>query len=427
MDALFIKTLNNDFVFWKYWTSKNHLKKCTDLYINIDVNECASFPCLNGGTCVDRVGGFTCQCKSGRKGFICQADIIECNSNPCTNGGMCVQGVHSYSCNCEPRYYGFNCETVIPPSAVKRVNIQLSLQGETFAKTLEDKSSEAHKTLKKTVTVALETILNEKLGHGEYNIVDVTFSAGSIVVNYVLEMMKDNHVAVESIVRDTILDNNGRFAGFHVDAHSVKASEKTTTIYCAQFRVPDLEFKKVWGDNTSSDYATLAREVEKKLQKVYHDEIGPQLADVADITFREGSVIVEFSLWVVHTVNQERLSAIFTSQRRLTIAGKDVDLDSFRLSCNKLEDAGFPWLLVLIGSIIGTALLILVVFVVRSVVRKRNLPTESGTTVNYRYRVNTFTFRVIVRHYLDEKYSGEGVLKRTQQSQNHAPTIVRIS
>ena len=49
-------------------------------------------------------------------------------------------------------------------------------------------------------------------------------SAGSIVVNYVLEMMKDNHVAVESIVRDTILDNNGRFAGFHVDANSVKAS-----------------------------------------------------------------------------------------------------------------------------------------------------------------------------------------------------------
>ena len=60
-----------------------------------------------------------------------------------------------------------------------------------------------------------------------------------------------------------------------------------------------------------------------------------------------------------------------------------------------LFSSGFPWLLVLIGSIIGTALLILVVFVVRSVLRKRNLPTESGTTVNYRYRVNTFTFRVI--------------------------------
>ncbi|KAI0221351.1 hypothetical protein LSAT2_027290 [Lamellibrachia satsuma] len=64
---------------------------------------------------------------------------------------------------------------VIPASDIKRVNIQLSLQGETFSKTLEDKSSEAHKILKKKVTVALETILDAKLGHGEYKIVDVSF------------------------------------------------------------------------------------------------------------------------------------------------------------------------------------------------------------------------------------------------------------
>ena len=48
---------------------------------------------------------------------------------------------------------------VIPASDIKRVNIQLSLQGETFSKTLEDKSSEAHKILKKKVTVAVRVVI----------------------------------------------------------------------------------------------------------------------------------------------------------------------------------------------------------------------------------------------------------------------------
>ena len=55
-------------------------------------------------------------------------------------------------------------------------------------------------------------------------------SAGSVVVNYALEMMKTNTAAVESVVRDTILENNGRFAGYNVDENSVKASG-TPTLY----------------------------------------------------------------------------------------------------------------------------------------------------------------------------------------------------
>ena len=40
---------------------------------------------------------------------------------------------------------------------------------------------------------------------------------------------------------------------------------KKTTTYYAQFRVPNLEFQKAWGDNTSPEYAKLAREVEEKV------------------------------------------------------------------------------------------------------------------------------------------------------------------
>ena len=30
-----------------------------------EINECHSNPCVNGGTCIDGIGGFTCQCPPG--------------------------------------------------------------------------------------------------------------------------------------------------------------------------------------------------------------------------------------------------------------------------------------------------------------------------------------------------------------------------
>lgn len=37
-----------------------------------DVDECASAPCQNGGTCVDLVDSFRCICPSGWEGNACQ-------------------------------------------------------------------------------------------------------------------------------------------------------------------------------------------------------------------------------------------------------------------------------------------------------------------------------------------------------------------
>jgi hypothetical protein len=38
----------------------------------VDVDECASAPCQNGGTCVDLVDSFRCICPSGWEGNSCQ-------------------------------------------------------------------------------------------------------------------------------------------------------------------------------------------------------------------------------------------------------------------------------------------------------------------------------------------------------------------
>ena len=37
-------------------------------------------------------------------------DVDECASSPCQNGGTCVDVVNAYTCNCVPGYTGENCD-----------------------------------------------------------------------------------------------------------------------------------------------------------------------------------------------------------------------------------------------------------------------------------------------------------------------------
>ena len=37
-----------------------------------DIDECASDPCMNGATCVDRLNMYTCDCDAGYKGTHCE-------------------------------------------------------------------------------------------------------------------------------------------------------------------------------------------------------------------------------------------------------------------------------------------------------------------------------------------------------------------
>ena len=38
-------------------------------------------------------------------------DIDECDSSPCQNGGTCNDYINFYNCSCQPGYDGVNCET----------------------------------------------------------------------------------------------------------------------------------------------------------------------------------------------------------------------------------------------------------------------------------------------------------------------------
>lgn len=61
-----------------------------------------------------------CDCVSGFSGKLCQIDEDECESNPCLNGATCKDEVGSYTCRCPPGFNGTRCETGINTMAEKQ-------------------------------------------------------------------------------------------------------------------------------------------------------------------------------------------------------------------------------------------------------------------------------------------------------------------
>ena len=53
--------------------------------LTLDINECESNPCENGGTCTDMDYGYRCSCKSGFTGSECETgtliSYVLCDSN----------------------------------------------------------------------------------------------------------------------------------------------------------------------------------------------------------------------------------------------------------------------------------------------------------------------------------------------------------
>ena len=44
-------------------------------FLLLDINECESSPCENGGTCIDMEDGYECECQSGFTGPMCETGI----------------------------------------------------------------------------------------------------------------------------------------------------------------------------------------------------------------------------------------------------------------------------------------------------------------------------------------------------------------
>lgn len=73
-----------------------------------NVDDCASMPCQNGGTCTDGVNSYTCMCATGYSGTNCETDIDECtlNTDNCDTNATCSNTMGSFTCACNAGYNG---------------------------------------------------------------------------------------------------------------------------------------------------------------------------------------------------------------------------------------------------------------------------------------------------------------------------------
>ena len=81
-----------------------------------DACDCdASTLCQNFATCKSLSRDFSCQCRKGFEGDICEIDINECLSNPCAASATCNNEPGRYSCSCDPsQAWGFRCQLENP-------------------------------------------------------------------------------------------------------------------------------------------------------------------------------------------------------------------------------------------------------------------------------------------------------------------------
>ncbi|XP_030388378.1 protocadherin-like wing polarity protein stan [Scaptodrosophila lebanonensis] len=104
-----------------------------------DDNLCVREPCLNYEECLTvlkfgnasefihsdtvlfrpiyPVNTFACSCPEGFTGskehYLCDTEVDLCYSDPCLNGGTCMRREGGYTCVCSPSHTGANCETSI--------------------------------------------------------------------------------------------------------------------------------------------------------------------------------------------------------------------------------------------------------------------------------------------------------------------------
>ncbi|CAF0807264.1 unnamed protein product [Adineta ricciae] len=107
---------SNDDLFKSSWTFFTisiiffHLNHLANAHI------CTSDVCNKHGTCIpDKSNSFTCECDPGFTGPTCDQELDECASQPCANNGTCKDLENGFLCDCLPEWNGTLCTEPMNP------------------------------------------------------------------------------------------------------------------------------------------------------------------------------------------------------------------------------------------------------------------------------------------------------------------------
>ncbi|XP_071054317.1 protein jagged-1b isoform X3 [Onthophagus taurus] len=92
----------------------------TGQYCHENIDECYPNPCLNNGSCTDKVADYECDCRNGWKGKTCQLKDGHCDHTTCKNGGTCKDLGNTFVCQCPSGWEGTTCH--IPTRTACRSN-----------------------------------------------------------------------------------------------------------------------------------------------------------------------------------------------------------------------------------------------------------------------------------------------------------------
>lgn len=80
-------------------------------HCQIDIDLCQEpMMCINSISCQDKGHSVKCSCKAGFTGYNCAVNINDCLSHPCKNGGICRDEVNGFECICPDGFSGKKCE-----------------------------------------------------------------------------------------------------------------------------------------------------------------------------------------------------------------------------------------------------------------------------------------------------------------------------
>eukprot|EP01045_Picozoa_sp_COSAG04_P020189 COSAG04_NODE_2042_length_4939_cov_10.170868_1_plen_448_part_00 len=99
-------------------------------------------PCQHGGECADTtigagshtIASYKCSCSAGFTGLNCNFDMNECASAPCANGGTCTEPEGgAYSCECAAGWAGESCKDKAGATVAPVLELNLEMGAETPA------------------------------------------------------------------------------------------------------------------------------------------------------------------------------------------------------------------------------------------------------------------------------------------------------